>query len=393
MFFNKNIKYRDIIILGLIAIIGYKVIDNISTVYDMFKWFLSISSPFIAALVFGYALNPIMKLFENKFKMKRPIAILVTYLLVTGVFILGIVYLVPSVIDSIISLTSDVPNYVKKAQSWISDIGNNKKILDMIESLGIQNTIEGIPAKLGKLAISALDGMAGMAGYFLSLAGSVIKVVLGYLISIYVLMDKERIIRQSKLLTYMILKEKKASKLIELVRTYHKMICVYIGTKAIDSAIIGILAFIGLAIINVPYYALIAVIVAVTNMIPYVGPFVGEVVGTIIGIFKSPLTAFITFIFLFLLQQFDAWYLDPKLIGNKVGVRPLILLFAFTLGGALFGIPGMLLSSPTAATIKIFYNKKIAKYKESNPELAKEIGIDGLEENGNKETEDKKETE
>ena len=98
MFFNKNIKYRDIIILGLIAIIGYKVIDNISTVYDMFKWFLSISSPFIVALVFGYALNPIMKLFENKFKIKRPIAILVTYLLVTGIFILGIVYLVPSVI-------------------------------------------------------------------------------------------------------------------------------------------------------------------------------------------------------------------------------------------------------------------------------------------------------
>ena len=100
---------------------------------------------------------------------------------------------------------------------------------------------------------------------------------------------------------------------------------------------------------------------------------------------------------LFLLQQFDAWYLDPKLIGNKVGVRPLILLFAFTLGGALFGIPGMLLSSPTAATIKIFYNKKIAKYKESNPELAKEIGIDGLEENinkiNNKEIQDKKETE
>lgn len=397
MFFNKNIKYRDILIFALVGIIGYKIIDNVSVIYNVFSWFLSISSPFIAALVFGYALNPIMKFFENKCKMKRGLAILLTYVIVTGIFILGIVYMIPSIIDSIISLTSDVPTYVKKAQVWMNDLGNNKKLLDIIDTLGIQNSIEDLPAKLGKVAISALDGMAGMAEYFVSLAGSVIKVVLGYLISIYVLTDKERIIRQSKLLAYMILKEKRASKLIELVRTYHKMICVYIGTKAIDSAIIGILAFIGLAIINVPYYALIAVIVAVTNMIPYVGPFVGEVVGVIIGIFKSPLIALITFIFLFLLQQFDAWYLDPKLIGNKVGVRPLILLFAFTIGGALFGIPGMLLSSPTAATIKIFYNKKIAKYKDANPELAREIGIDGFhddtKETESKDSVEKKETE
>ena len=106
----------------------------------------------------------------------------------------------------------------------------------------------------------------------------------------------------------------------------------------------------------------------VTNMIPYFGPLIGELVGAFIGIFQSPGMAFMILIYLLVVQQFDAWFLDPKLVGNKVGVSPLVLIFAVTLGGGIAGALGMLLASPTAATIKIFYDKKIEKYMQKHPE-------------------------
>ena len=113
----------------------------------------------------------------------------------------------------------------------------------------------------------------------------------------------------------------------------------------------------------------------VTNMIPYIGPFIGEAVGVFISIFVSFDLAIKTFILLFIIQQFDAWFLDPKLIGNKVGVKPLILIFAVVLGGGLFGISGMLLASPTAATIKYIYDKAMIKFKNEHKEIIEEIEI------------------
>ena len=169
----------------------------------------------------------------------------------------------------------------------------------------------------------------------------------------------------------MILKEEKGTKLIGLVRTYHEMIGKYIGTKAIDSAIIGVLAFLGLMIIGAPYTPLLAIIVGVTNMIPYFGPFVGEVVGAAVGIFVSPAMAITIFVFLLALQQFDAWYLDPKLIGDKVGVKPFYIILAVTIGGGFFGPIGMLLASPTMATINIYYERKVNLFKARNKNLMK----------------------
>lgn len=362
MFLNKNIKYRDILIFALIGVVGYKIIDNYPVIFSFIGKLLSLSSPFIYAFVFAYAINPIMMLLQNKLKIKKGIAILVTYLLITGVLILGITYVIPTIIDSIISISSEIPSYMDTVQGWINDIMNNGKLHDLINNAGLQEYVSGMSGKLGDILLSLLQGL----GYSLvSITANILKVLLGYLISIYVLLDKEKIIGEVKILIYMIFKDKVAGKLLEVTRTYHKMIGVYIGTKAIDSLIIGIMAFIGLVIIDAPYAALIAVVVGITNMIPYFGPFIGEVVGAFIGIFESPIMAIVIFIFLLLLQQFDAWYLDPKLIGHKVGVRPLILIFAVVIFGGIFGVPGMLLASPTAATIKIFYNRRVEKFKEA----------------------------
>ena len=367
MLLDKQIKYKDILIIVLLSLIGYKIVDNYEIILNFVDNFLSIISPFIYSAAFAYMLNPVMKIFERRFKLSRGIAILSTYLLITGLIIIGIMYVIPSLVDSIISITSDMPSYMDKLQGWIDSILKNGKISNVIKEIGLLDSISDLSTTLGSFLIDILQNLVS---YLVSFATDLIKVTLGYIISIYVLIDKERIKKQFKVLLFLIFKGKIGGKLIEIISTYNKMVGVYIGIKAIDSLIIGVIAFLGLTIIDAPYAVLIALVVGLTNMISYFGPLVGEVIGAFIGIFESPLMALGIFVLLFMIQQFDAWFLDPKLVGNKVGVRPLILIFAVTVGGGFFGILGMLLASPTAATLKIFYTRKIEQLNINNSEKA-----------------------
>ncbi|MDB2093509.1 AI-2E family transporter [Clostridium paraputrificum] len=370
MFFNKYIKYRDILVIVLIALVGYKLIDNYQMFLNLISTTMSVISPFIYAMIFAYCINPIMNLFERKLKMKRGLSILSTYLLIGGAIVIGALYIVPSIVDSIISITSEIPKYMETVQGWINEALKNQNLYDLINSTGLLDNISVISGKMSSIIIGILDGSVSS---IVSITTNVVKIGFGFLISIYILLDKERFITEVKTITYMILKEEKGTKLIGLVRTYHEMIGKYIGTKAIDSAIIGVLAFLGLMIIGAPYTPLLAIIVGVTNMIPYFGPFVGEVIGAAVGIFISPAMAITIFIFLLALQQFDAWYLDPKLIGDKVGVKPFYIILAVTIGGGFFGPIGMLLASPTMATINIYYERKVNLFKAKNKNLMRRI--------------------
>lgn len=370
MFFNKYKKYIDILIVVLVAIVGYKLIDNYHIFFNLIGKVISIISPFIYAIIFAYCFNPIMKLFEAKLKMNRGLSILCTYLLICGTMVLAALYIIPSVIDSILSITPEIPKYMDKVQGLIDESLKNQNLYDLISSTGLIDNITVISGKLSSLVIGILNGSVSS---LVSVATNVVKIGFGFLVSIYILLDKERFINEVRTITYMVFKEERATRLVEGVRTYHQMIGKYIGTKAIDSLIIGILAFFGLIAIQAPYALLLALVVGITNMIPYFGPLVGEIVGAAVGIFVSPTKAITIFIFLLGLQQFDAWYLDPKLIGDKVGVKPFYIILAVTIGGGFFGPIGMLLASPTMATINIYYEKKMNLFKSNNRDLMNRI--------------------
>ncbi|HCL49945.1 MAG TPA: AI-2E family transporter, partial [Clostridiaceae bacterium] len=121
-----------------------------------------------------------------------------------------------------------------------------------------------------------------------------------------------------------------------------------------------------LSILKAPYTAIISMVVGITNMIPYFGPFIGMVFGVIIVIFSSPIMALWVFIFLFLLQQFDGWYLGPKILGDMVGLNPVWIILAVILGGGLFGVAGMFLGVPVIAIIKIWIDRCIDKKLNKN---------------------------
>lgn len=361
--FDKNIKYRDIFIVALVGFIGYKFIDNYEYIFTVLKSFYSIVTPFIYALVFAYVLNPVMKLFEKRFKLKRGLSILLTYVSILGIIALIAVFVVPNIMDSIVSMISEVPWYMTTVQDWINKLMENKDIYSVLKETGLVDYLSAITSKTGSMVVGMLE--SSISSIFV-IATNMVKIILGFLIAIYVLLDKEIFKEHAKLIICMIFKRERGEKIVGWIKLYNKMIGMYVGTKALDSLIIGLLALVGLIIMRAPYSILIALVVGFTNMIPYFGPLVGEIVGGVVGIFVSPTMALMIVIYLLILQQFDAWYLEAKLVGKKVGVRPFLIILAVFVGGGLFGPVGMILGSPTMATIKIMYDKKVEAYKEEN---------------------------
>lgn len=375
MFFNKNIKYKDMLIFALIGVVIYKLIDNYDYFFSLCKKIITIITPFIYALVFAYILNPIIKFFEKILKVNRAISISITYFIIIALVVVILLFTIPSITDSILNITNEVPNYVRVVQKWINTILQNDRIKELIEQAGLLNKLQDFSGKIGNIAIELLQGSLM---YLLSFTSNLVNVIFGFLISIYVLTDKEKLVRGAKTITYMILNEKNGTKLINFIRTYNKMIGLYIGIKAIDSAIIGGISLVVLIIAGEPYAPLVALIEGVTNMIPYFGPLIGEIVGAMVAIFVSPMKALIVFILLLCIHIFDAWYLDPKLIGKKVGISPFGIILGVTIGGGFLGPVGMLLGSPTMAVIKVYYEKLFNKFKESHPNLVKVEDIDEL---------------
>ena len=373
MFLNNNIKYKNMFIFVLIDILGYKLIDNYSYFFKVVDKGISILTPFIYALICAYVLNPIVNGIEKKFHINRGISILITYIMLIAVIFIILFFTIPSLVNSIINITAEIPMYITKSQEWINEAIKNERIHELISQAGLLNNIKDLAAQIGNIS---MDILQGSAKYLVSMTSNVVNVVLGFLISIYVLADKDKLLKIVRTITFMVLREKNGERVINFVRIYNKMIGTYVGIKAIDSAIIGTISLIGLLILRVPYAPLLAVVVGITNMIPYFGPLVGIIVSGTVTIFSSLILSIIVMIMLLCLQQFDAWYLEPKLVGKKVGVSPLAIIFGVTLGGGILGPIGMILGSPTMATVRIYYHKIFAKFKAKNEELVKKEGLD-----------------
>lgn len=366
----KNNKYKSLIIAVLITIIvgifAFKLIDNIGMLIDIIRKFISLSMVFVYGIIIAYILSPIVSFFEKRVKLSRNISITLTYAILLGSIILLAVYGIPGLIENIKEIGSNVPSYISSIEDFINNILEKDDVSKFINTAGIKVNIDMYIDKAGNLVMTAIEGSLLKMVTFSSV---IVKFIIGLLVAIYILIDKERLLFECKRVLYLVIKKEKSEKIVEFIKTYNSMIGTYIGIKAIDSLIIGIMAFVLLNIVKSEYAILLAILVGITNMIPYFGPFVGEIIGFLINVFVSPAKGIIVFLTLFGLQMFDGWYLDPKLIGDKVGVRPFWIIYSVVIGGGFFGPLGMLLASPTAVTIKIYYGKLLDKNKDIIDEL------------------------
>lgn len=347
-------------ILLLFSFILFKLVNDEDVTIKVHN----ILRPFIWAFVIAFFLNVLLVKIEGKFKTKRWQNILIVYIIFFGIITLFFVFITPTVIKSIKSLGKEIPGYIDITQEWLESLpqrfqGRNQYyILEEIKS-----TLEGV-------MIKAKQGIGPFLNktltQIINLTSGILNFIMGSIISVYILKDKEQFVDGFRRITYATFSKETAETLGIVQKEINRSFSKFFVGKIIDSAIIGVLCLIGLWIMKVPYALLISIIVGVTNMIPYFGPFIGMIPAAVITLFDRPIKALWVVIFIFALQQFDGLYLGPKILGIQVGMKPFWIITAILIGGGFFGVWGMLFAVPVAAVVKSLldrYTKRQLKIK------------------------------
>ncbi|MCI9311797.1 MAG: AI-2E family transporter [Erysipelotrichaceae bacterium] len=354
--YDESMKKRIVTYgsVALIAIVIFFAFYNLTALKSYFAGLFGLISPFILGFAIAFLLNKPMMFIEekglNKLRIKqghkRTLAAIAA--LILGIFIVGLFFylLIPQLWESIHSLVETFPKYISDFQIFVEAmIEENHLDLDEIQKLfGNQD----IFARLTDFVSNALPQMARLSYGFMNM---LLNVVLGIMSALYMLLDKEKLCRHTRIAVYALLPNDTAEYLITTSRKTADIFNNFIVGKAIDSLIIGVLCYIGMSILQLPYAILLSVIVGITNMIPVFGPFIGAVPGVFILMIIHPIDAVYFALFILLLQQFDGNILGPLILGDKLGLPSLWILFAVCVGGGLFGIVGMFIGVPLFAVV------------------------------------------
>lgn len=334
---------------------------------DFWKKLTTILQPIIIGLVLAYLLNPIVKFFETHLRkflspriksqrkadsLSRGIGVAGAWAVLAGIVVLLIAAIVPSVTRSIQGIVTELPTEVNNLIAWWEEFFEG----DTEAVTFVGGLIENASNALEDFLKNDLLGQAQT--YVASIASGVYygikfltNLIVGIIVSVYVLASKETFAGQAKKIIYAIFKPVRANVIIETVRKSNEIFGGFISGKLLDSAIIGILTYFILSIMKMPDTMLLAVIIGATNIIPFFGPFIGAVPSFVIVVLQNPMQGLYFLIFIFVLQQIDGNIIGPKILGSSTGLSSFWVVFAILVFGGLWGFPGMLLGVPLMAVI------------------------------------------
>lgn len=359
----SNIWYM-IAIIAIIAIV-FMMIINWNGVVSVIGRLIGILMPFIFGIFFALLIKPLIQVIKkllNKInknkgeKIKKAISVIIGYVIVVGILTIIVVYIYPQVRDS----AKEIGNSVKSGYYYMTT--HEKEINDMVPFVDISGAIGTVKEFIFDKIIS--HG-SDLFPYIYKISSSVVitfyNVIMGLVISIYIVLDSKKLKQSLKRFVYAISPKEKEKEVWNTIIQCNHIFNGFLLGKVIDSLIIGIICLIAMIILQLPYALLLSLIVCITNMIPYFGPIIGAVPGVMIYLFVDFKLALIFAVLIFILQQFDGLYLGPKILGDQTGIKPLWVIFAITVGGAYFGVMGMFLGVPTVAVINYLVNMAIEK--------------------------------
>ena len=373
-----------ILVVAALLILFEKVIGHLPhiviSISSGFHYFSNLVSPFIMGFAIAYVMNPFMMFFERKFlkwfafcrnhkKLTRTFCILLMYTIVIGGTVWIVIYLLPEIRDSIMAFATNITAYSEAMNMRIQKIFDQ---IPYIDSADVNRVIDRILAPIQHMSQNAPELIETIATNVYSFGRLTLNFIMAIFIAFYMLYDKERFGKKAKKAAYALSSEEKAEQFLHNANRVHHIFNDFIVGKAIDSLIIGILAFIGMTIIKAPFPLVLALIIGVTNMIPYFGPFIGAIPAILITLLIDPPLAIAVGIFILILQQFDGNFLGPKILGESVDLSPLWIILAVVVGGAVMGPIGMFIGVPIFATVKVFGGEYIdrlywKKHTASNP--------------------------
>ena len=356
-----NRKYTTVAVYSFIviacSIVFYLISSQVTVFSSKISDFIAILYPFIIGFAIAYLLNFILKFIENRIiseKMKgkspakvRAISMIITYFVAGTLCYLFVHFVWPELLESIIGLFNDIPNYVNNATVMI-----NKLIEEFNLTPASMEILESKWKEITDFIMNFMTDIIPVIGNTIMIVlSSLWNIVLGVIVSIYLLKDKEKFFAISKKITYAIFNREHSYKILELTHRANKIFGKFLGGKILDSFIIAIITFVVLTIFKMPYTLLVTVIVGVTNVIPFFGPFFGAIPSVILVRFVSPIKAFWLLIIILIIQQLDGNVIGPKILGDSIGVSAFWILFALLIAGKFLGLVGMLLGVPLFAFV------------------------------------------
>ncbi|OOO00733.1 MAG: hypothetical protein ATN35_01125 [Epulopiscium sp. Nele67-Bin004] len=367
MRFEKNNKYFNIciytitsvIVVALLIVCMLKLDIILDGVFGIIRRILSMFTPLFIGFFIAYLVDPFVDVYLGKIKYigeskKRAFATLfaiITIICIFGLFIMMIVMNMRNVLNE-----TSIENIAETINAYLEMF--NQSVENMVTSSNVESVSAVIRQLLTKI-YSFIDGIVnnftqGIVDTLTALGESVIDIVLGIIIAVYLILDKPKLLKIWNNILKIICKNKLYKELTEIGRAINTVMTGYIRGQILDALTMAILTSIVLTIIGLDFAVIIGVVAGVFNIIPYFGPIVGLVLAGVIGaVGAEPQKGLYAIIAVLALQQLDAWVIVPKIIGENVKLHPIVVLLAIVVGGELFGIWGMLAGVPVVALIRV----------------------------------------
>ncbi len=366
---EMNKKYNTIALYTLVValiIVGFimAVVFN-AEIKTAVNNVLKILSPVFYAFVFAYVLCPVCNFFDGLFgkmhgekkihkillnPISRGAGIVVTYILFVAVLVGVFNIFIPQITESVNTFYSNYKIYIVRADRFLTELVGSTRFIPEEVAIDLEQKlielIENFIEKVFEISPVLINKVSGFAV-------EIWNIVLGVVISIYMLSERKKFARQSKKLLYGLFPLKSAEMTYAAVIKTHEVFGGFLVGKLLDSAIIGVLCFVGTTLLNIPYAPLVSLIVGITNIIPYFGPFLGAIPSAVIVFLNDPLKCLWFIVFVFLLQQLDGNVIGPKILGQTIGVSSFWIIVSILLFGGLYGVVGMLVAVPIFALLNI----------------------------------------
>lgn len=359
----KSRNMKNAIFLISFAIILMFLLENISGLSSYFRRILSIISPFIIGAAIAFIMNNPMMFIERTFfsersplgkikeTFKRPLSYVVTLILFVATILIVLLIIIPELVTTIQELTVKLPEYWNNVQVFVvKNLIDNPQITDWINNINV-DWVSIEQSIISFFQRSALNWVGNTFSFATSLVGNIITIVVAFIFSIYILLQKETLIRQFKKIILAFTPARIGQRIFYIGNLSNTAFSNFISGQLLEALIIGGLFLIAMVIFRFPYALMISLTIAVTALIPIVGAFIGCVIGAFLILVESPIQAFWFVIMFLIIQQIEGNLIYPHVVGKASGLPSIWILVAVTVGGSLMGILGILLFIPIGSIL------------------------------------------
>ena len=360
-YFRLGLTLLTVVILSALFIVA---LTNIGIVVTALKKVVSVFSFVIWGIVFAYVMNPILRLVERLLKkllsrtnmterglnkLSRIVGVLISLLVFIAIIYGLLAMVLPELIESISTTFSpeNLQKYYDQITGWLNKTVQGTPLENWLRE---HDPVKALQDWLTKeLDIFSTIGSVVSEAY--GIGKVLFNMIIGLVVAVYLLIDKERYIAQFKKFLVSVFKPRWADKLFEIGRFTNRSFGGFMVGKVIDSLIIGLISYIGMLILRLPYALISSTFVGISNIIPFFGPLIGIVIGGVLILLQNPLQALYFLIFELILQQVDGNIIGPKILGGRMGISGFWVLFSITVFGSVFSFPGMLVGVPVFTVI------------------------------------------